>query len=284
MLSKRLQRFLDSDKGDTKAPIVNTNQNSSNMAIISNNSTINATISTTMFDSNMRNTSTRINSMNSRMNILDRWNHQIIESTALSDNLKQYNHSNTKKLTWKDKLFNDLSSYSTIHQQSVDVSDNDKYLEDSDVILNESNATTINTSIDISELQTKPSNIFNNINASKSNLHNRSNKRLYDENATDGTNDVKQKVISIDLFHYNDRLVDEDEYIPCLNIPYNQNDSPLILHEITSSSVASNLPCDKDKQVNRYIARYLMNHQVDGIKWLWDKYALKQGGILGDDM
>jgi SNF2 family DNA or RNA helicase len=38
---------------------------------------------------------------------------------------------------------------------------------------------------------------------------------------------------------------------------------------------------DESRLINRYIARNLISHQVEGVKWLWEKYALREGAILG---
>ena len=38
------------------------------------------------------------------------------------------------------------------------------------------------------------------------------------------------------------------------------------------------------RQVPPSAAQFLLPHQVDGVHWLWEKYCVKQGAILGDDM
>jgi hypothetical protein len=39
-----------------------------------------------------------------------------------------------------------------------------------------------------------------------------------------------------------------------------------------------------DSEVPRWAARYLYSHQQVGVRWLWEKYRIGQGAILGDDM
>ena len=39
-----------------------------------------------------------------------------------------------------------------------------------------------------------------------------------------------------------------------------------------------------DSAVNCHLATCLLDHQVAGVRWLWGKYCLAQGCILGDDM
>ena len=39
-----------------------------------------------------------------------------------------------------------------------------------------------------------------------------------------------------------------------------------------------------DSAVNCHLASCLLDHQVAGVRWLWEKYCLAQGCILGDDM
>lgn len=38
---------------------------------------------------------------------------------------------------------------------------------------------------------------------------------------------------------------------------------------------------DESRLINRYIARNLLSHQVEGVKWLWAKYLSREGAILG---
>lgn len=65
-----------------------------------------------------------------------------------------------------------------------------------------------------------------------------------------------------------------DNFIPYLpDIPFNQPQEPMMLNTDEHSCY-----------VNKYAARYLMNHQIEGIRWLWDKYQKQQGAILGDEM
>jgi SNF2 family DNA or RNA helicase len=37
-------------------------------------------------------------------------------------------------------------------------------------------------------------------------------------------------------------------------------------------------------QVHKYARQYLFDHQVEGVRWLWEHYANRVGCILGDDM
>lgn len=37
----------------------------------------------------------------------------------------------------------------------------------------------------------------------------------------------------------------------------------------------------RDHQVHRHAAKFLYHHQVEGVRWLWDKYREKKGCILG---
>jgi len=55
--------------------------------------------------------------------------------------------------------------------------------------------------------------------------------------------------------------------------------APLIL----SLSTKSDGGCTRG-QVPGSAARYLKDYQVDGVKWMWSKYASGEGCILGDDM
>ena len=36
--------------------------------------------------------------------------------------------------------------------------------------------------------------------------------------------------------------------------------------------------------LHQYAARYLLDHQVEGVQWLWNHYMNKTGCILGDEM
>lgn len=56
----------------------------------------------------------------------------------------------------------------------------------------------------------------------------------------------------------------------------NRDEEPLILE-----SDNEEIP---DCHVNQYANRFLMDHQVIGVKWLWSKYCASTGCILGDDM
>ena len=40
-------------------------------------------------------------------------------------------------------------------------------------------------------------------------------------------------------------------------------------------------PNSESGLINRYIARHLLPHQVEGVKWLWSKYSSREGAILG---
>ena len=65
---------------------------------------------------------------------------------------------------------------------------------------------------------------------------------------------------------------EDDDYRPNFSKPYSQADAPLEL----------NPNCEgKESRVNKYIARFLLQHQVEGIKWLWTKYIAGEGAILG---
>jgi len=75
-------------------------------------------------------------------------------------------------------------------------------------------------------------------------------------------------VVEVADAHHN--LVDEMDYRPNFTKPFSQEDAPLSLDDKNS-----------DIKVNRYIARYLLPHQVVGVKWLWSKYSKRQGAILG---
>lgn len=37
----------------------------------------------------------------------------------------------------------------------------------------------------------------------------------------------------------------------------------------------------ESRLLNRYIARHLLPHQIEGVKWLWGKYVSREGAILG---
>jgi SNF2 family DNA or RNA helicase len=72
----------------------------------------------------------------------------------------------------------------------------------------------------------------------------------------------------------NEQSEDENNYMgdykPCFSAAYTQADRPIAL--------------GGGIKINRYISRHLLDHQVEGVKWLHSKFISKQGGILGDDM
>jgi hypothetical protein len=68
-------------------------------------------------------------------------------------------------------------------------------------------------------------------------------------------------------------LDEEGDFKPHFTRPFNRPDEPLPL-QLDGNGTSGRF-------INRYIARYLLPHQVEGVKWLWCKYALKRGAILG---
>jgi hypothetical protein len=72
--------------------------------------------------------------------------------------------------------------------------------------------------------------------------------------------------------------IQDDSYDvkPSFTIDFRQNDSNIALPSLATD------PHDCPRIVNRYIARYLLNHQVDGVKWMWNRYLTGNGAILGD--
>lgn len=74
----------------------------------------------------------------------------------------------------------------------------------------------------------------------------------------------------------------DDSYLPNFSLDFTQPDYSLALHAIWSINKSQGL--SMRAEVNRYAARYLFDHQVEGVKWLWEKYCQQKGAILGDDM
>lgn len=68
-----------------------------------------------------------------------------------------------------------------------------------------------------------------------------------------------------------------DEYRPAFESPFVQQDADVILYHESGTGM------DRYK-VNRHVARYLLDHQVVGVKWLFGKVFDGDGAILGDDM
>jgi hypothetical protein len=71
---------------------------------------------------------------------------------------------------------------------------------------------------------------------------------------------------------YNDFDIVEADYRPF--IPTDK---------FANADVTIKLLCPNSKSglINRYIARHLLPHQVEGVKWLWSKYSSREGAILG---
>jgi hypothetical protein len=67
------------------------------------------------------------------------------------------------------------------------------------------------------------------------------------------------------------------EVKPLFDDEFNQEDSPLCMP-------AHGDPSQQSICLNRYSARCLIDHQVIGVKWLYERYCRKEGAILGDDM
>jgi SNF2 family DNA or RNA helicase len=68
-----------------------------------------------------------------------------------------------------------------------------------------------------------------------------------------------------------------DEFRPVFDINFKRADKTIHLR---SPSQFSHV----DFLLNHHIARYLLDHQVEGILWLWSKYLDGKGVILADDM
>ena len=91
------------------------------------------------------------------------------------------------------------------------------------------------------------------------------NKKLISDGKT-ATKNNNNAIIAIE----EDYDYSNEQYRPnreCMVLSYSQPDQDLILPQNGS--------------INRYIARNLIDHQVEGIKWLWGKYCASKGGILG---
>jgi SNF2 family DNA or RNA helicase len=65
----------------------------------------------------------------------------------------------------------------------------------------------------------------------------------------------------------------EDKFHPDFYWDAKQPERPFLLHDY-----------DVKSHVNKYAAKFLLDHQVSGVTWLWGKYCMSQGAILGDDM
>jgi hypothetical protein len=63
-----------------------------------------------------------------------------------------------------------------------------------------------------------------------------------------------------------DELHHEDKIHPDFYWDAKQPEGPLPLHA-----------CDVKSHVNKYAARFLLDHQVSGVTWLWGKYCMSQG-------
>ena len=87
-------------------------------------------------------------------------------------------------------------------------------------------------------------------------------------------NPILSKIITTEK-RYND-IKDDDignvEYRPYVSTDTFPNDDATI--ELPFRN-------DESRLINRYIARNLLSHQVEGVKWLWAKYAFREGAILG---
>jgi hypothetical protein len=84
--------------------------------------------------------------------------------------------------------------------------------------------------------------------------------------------DIDPAIPYDDLMNYND----EYDIRPSFNMDFRQKDQAIPL----PSSNVNDLP----REINRYISRYLLNHQVEGVKWMWSKMIIGEGAILGDGM
>jgi hypothetical protein len=82
--------------------------------------------------------------------------------------------------------------------------------------------------------------------------------------------DIDPAIPYDDLMNYND----EYDIRPSFNMDFRQKDQAIPL----PSSNVNDLP----REINRYISRYLLNHQVEGVKWMWSKLIIGEGAILGD--
>jgi hypothetical protein len=73
---------------------------------------------------------------------------------------------------------------------------------------------------------------------------------------------------------------DESRVLPTFAKDYRQRYVPLKLRSVR------HYKDDRDEkvfvsQVHKYAARYLFDHQVEGVQWLWGKYVDRLGAILG---
>lgn len=67
-----------------------------------------------------------------------------------------------------------------------------------------------------------------------------------------------------------DEIYNEDVIHPDFVWDAKQSEEPLLLHDY-----------DVKSQVNKFAAKFLLDHQVSGVGWLWGKYCKSQGAILG---
>lgn len=65
-----------------------------------------------------------------------------------------------------------------------------------------------------------------------------------------------------------------EEYRPKFESSFTQPDCPICLTMNNAVSI----------ELNRYVSRYLLHHQVKGVKWLYQNFKDSTGCILGDDM
>lgn len=61
-------------------------------------------------------------------------------------------------------------------------------------------------------------------------------------------------------------------------VPQQRNDGPMTALRLPGANGMA------DSEVNLHLAGCLLTHQITGVLWLWEKYCLAQGCILGDDM
>ena len=72
---------------------------------------------------------------------------------------------------------------------------------------------------------------------------------------------------------------EDDSYLPRFAADFNQPDCPLTLQAVRNINKSQGL--SMQAEVNHFAARCLFDHQVTGVKWLWEKYAQRKGAILG---
>jgi SNF2 family DNA or RNA helicase len=214
---------------------------------------------------------------NSKLTLGDLRKKKEYESIFLQKyNINNNNNNNIKneKSIPKNKSIN--SKQHIITKTSNSISDDDKK-ENNEMIDDDDDDEWMDNCKIISEEQTKP-NINSNASkesvssssssssSSKSNSNNISQKnREYNKNSTRCIEEKCNDEDGFDWLNYHPNLLNT-----------NRDEEKLILE--------SNNEDISDSQVNQYANRYLMDHQVFGVKWLWSKYCASTGCILGDDM